>query len=162
MIIVQVIYQIYIESWQIYHDGWDYWKSFYSYFDLFQYIGAVFVVGSCFGGMQILEAESMRTICAFIFLSQGSKAIIDWLRLFDQTSFYVTLILQTFVDITYFMLIMILLLLYVGLAIYMLQLNADPASEDSAVIIPVFNNAVIDSTLNQFHLMIGEYNMEGF
>ena len=73
-----------------------------------------------------------------------------------------TLILHTFRDIAYFMLIMVLLLLYVGIAMYMLQLNADPAVEESAIIIPVFGNLLIDSTLNQFLLMIGEYNMEGY
>ena len=106
--------------------------------------------------------ENLRTLCAFILLSQGSKAIIDWLRLFDQTSFYVTLILKTFTDIAYFLLIMVLLLLYVGIAMYMLHLNADEAVADSAIIIPVFNNLLIDSTLNQFLLMIGEYNTEGY
>ena len=50
LIILQVVYQLYIESWQIFHDGWDYWKSLYNYFDLFQYIGTLFVVGACFGG----------------------------------------------------------------------------------------------------------------
>ena len=161
-IMLQVIYQLYIESHQLWHDGWEYWKSLYNYFDMFQYIGTIFVVCACFGNMTILEPEKLRTLCAFILLSQGSKAIIDWLRLFDQTSFYVTLILKTFVDIGYFMLIMVLLLLYVGIAMYMLHLNADPTIENSDIIIPVFNNLLIDSTLNQFLLMIGEYNTEGY
>ena len=73
-----------------------------------------------------------------------------------------TLILKTFTDIAYFLLIMVLLLLYVGIAMYMLHLNADEAVADSAIIIPVFNNLLIDSTLNQFLLMIGEYNTEGY
>ena len=90
------------------------------------------------------------------------KAIVDWLRLFDSTSFYVTLILRTFTDIVYFLLVLLLLLVYVGLAMYMLQLNADQEVEGSDIIIPVFGNFLIDSTLNQFNLMIGEYNTEGF
>ena len=53
-------------------------------------------------------------------ISQGMKAILDWLRLFDNTSFYVTLILRTFTDIVYFLLILLLLLVYVGLSMYML------------------------------------------
>ena len=112
--------------------------------------------------MEVVLAEKLRTLCAFVLLSQGSKAITDWLRLFDQTSFYVTLILKTFTDIAYFMIIMTLLLLYVGIAMYMLHLNADPSVDNSAIIIPVFNNLLIDSALNQFLLMIGEYNTEGY
>ena len=98
--------------------------------------------------MKITSPESLRTLCAFIPLSQGSKAIIDWLRLFDQTSFYVNLILRTFSDIVYFLLIMVMLLVYVGIAMYMLHLNADPTITDSDIITPVFGNLLVDSTLN--------------
>ena len=42
------------------------------------------------------------------------KAIVDWLRLYDSTSFYVTLILRTFIDIAYFLFIILLLLIYIG------------------------------------------------
>ena len=89
------------------------------------------------------------------------KAIVDWLRLFDNTSFYVTLILQTFVDIGYFLFITLLLLIYIGNAMYMLHLNAD-YGEDNNIIQPVFGNFILDSTLNQFNLMIGEFNTDGF
>ena len=90
------------------------------------------------------------------------KAIVDWLRLYDSTSFYVTLILRTFIDIAYFLFIILLLLIYIGNAMYMLHLNADPAIENSDIITPVIGNLLIDSTLNQFNLMIGDYNTDGF
>ena len=97
-----------------------------------------------------------------MLICQCVKAIIDWLRLFDNTSFYVTLIVRTFADIKYFLFILLLLLVYIGNAMYMLHLNANPAIENSDIIIPVFGNSLIDSTLNQFNLMIGEYNTDGF
>ena len=90
------------------------------------------------------------------------KAIVDWLRLYDSTSFYVTLILRTFIDIAYFLFIILLLLIYIGNAMYMLHLNADPAIENSDIITPVIGNLLIDSTLNQFNLMIGDYNTDSF
>ena len=90
------------------------------------------------------------------------KIITDWLRLFDSTSFYVTLILRTFVDIAHFLLITLIMLIYLGNAMYMLHLNADHDKEDTDIIVPVFGNLLIDSTLNQFNLMIGEYNTDGF
>ena len=105
---------------------------------------------------------SNRTLCTFVLLSQGIKAIVDWLRLFDNTSFYVTLILRTFTDIVYFLLIILLLLIYIGNAMYMLHLNADHEIEGSDIVIPIFGNLLIDSTLNQFNLMIGDYNTDGF
>ena len=57
---------------------------------------------------------------------------------------------------------MLLLLVYIGNAMYMLHLNADHAKKNSDIIIPVFGNSLIDSTLNQFNLMIGEYNTDGY
>lgn len=76
------------------------------------------------------------------------KAIMDCLRLYDSTSFYVTLILRTFIDIAYFLFIMLLLLIYIGNAMYMLHLNADHDLKDTEIIEPVFGNLLIDSTLN--------------
>ena len=76
-------------------------------------------------------------------------------------SFYVTLIIRTFIDIGYFLLIMLILLVYAGNAMYMLHLNAN-YGEDNAIIQPVFDNFLIDSTLNQFNLMIGEFHLDGF
>ena len=75
-----------------------------------------------------------------VLISQGLKAIVDWLRLHDSTSFYVTLILKNFIEIAYFLFIMLLLLIYIGNAMYMLQMNADPAKENSDIIIPVFGH----------------------
>ena len=98
----------------------------------------------------------------FVLIFQGMKVIIDWLRLFDNTSFYVTLILRTFTDILYFLLIILILLIYIGNAMYMLHLSADPDVDDSGIIDPVFGNLLVDSTLNQFNLMIGEYKTEGY
>ena len=51
-------------------------------------------------------------------------------------------------DIVYFLLIMLLLLVYVGNAMYMLHLNADHDLEKSDIVEPVFGNLLIDSTLN--------------
>ena len=139
-ILILVAYLLYIEVLQVLKYGLDYFSSMYNYIDLFQYIGTVYVVIS---NLKDQEASSMiqkRTVCTFVLLSQGMKAIIDWLRLFDQTSFYVTLILKTFVDISYFLLIILLLLVYIGNAMYMLQLNADHGEEESDIVVPVFGN----------------------
>ena len=78
--------------------------------------------------MTVYDESSMlvkRDLCAFVLISQGIKMIIDWLRLFDNTSFYVTLIIRTFVDVAYFLLILLILLIYAGNAMYMLDLSKD-------------------------------------
>ena len=93
-------------------------------------------------------------------LSQGVKAVLDWLRLFDNTSFYVTLILKTIRDIGYIAFIIVIILIYIGSALYMLNLNAD--NEDEVIVTPIFHNFLVDSVLNQYLLMLGEFNMDGF
>ena len=45
---------------------------------------------------------------------------------------------------------------------YMLHLNADRDQIGTNIIEPVFGNLLVDSALNQFNLMIGEYNTAGF
>ena len=127
----------------------------HNYVDLFQYIGTVWVVVSNLQDQEASKMSEKRTLCTFVLISQGMKAITDWLRLFDNTSFYVTLILKTFIDIVHFLLIIFLLLVYVGNAMYMLHLNADHDKEDTDIVEPVFGNLLVDSTLNQFNLMIG-------
>ena len=102
-----------------------------------------------------------RNICVFVLIAQAVKFVIDWLRLFGNTSFYVTLITRTMSDISYFVIIQLALLYYIGIAVYMLQLDADPASEDY-IVEPVFNNFLVDSVLNQYLLILGEFHLDGF
>ena len=44
---------------------------------------------------------------------------------------------------------------------YMLQLNA-LMNEESIIVKPVFDQFIVDSTLNQYLLMLGEFNTDGF
>ena len=77
LILILVVYLSYIELKQGYNDGIDYFKSWYNYVDLFQYIGTAWVVIT---NLQNREASSMvhkRTLCTFVLISQGMKAILD-------------------------------------------------------------------------------------
>ena len=103
-----------------------------------------------------------RIICVIVLLSQAIKAILDWLRLFDNTSFYVTLISMTIYGIRYIVMIIFIILVYIGSAMYMLQLNAVRIDGDSDIIQPIFNVSIIDSTLNQYLLMLGEFRSDAF
>ena len=94
-------------------------------------------------------------------ISQGAKAIVDWLRLFDVTSFYVTLIIQTILDMKYFLLILAVMVIYFGSTMYMLQLNVI-TSDGTDIVEQRFDNFMLDSVLNQYLLMLGEFNLDGF
>ena len=51
--------------------------------------------------------------------------VLDWLRLFDSTAFYVKLIITTVYGIRYFIIIMFLWYMLFGTAFYLLNLDRD-------------------------------------
>ena len=86
--------------------------------------------------------------------------MLDWLRLFDKTSFYIRLIQETIYDILYFMIIFAAALWMFGNTMYMLQLNKDSDSAD--IVNPTFGHFMVDSLYNQYLLSLGEFAMDGF
>ena len=133
MLIALICYQLYIETRQIIGDFKGYFDSLYNINDLFQYLGTLWIVVINTAEYHEMTKVSQRDLATIIVLSQGVKAVIDWLRLFDVTSFYVTLIQRTVLDIGYFGLILFVMVAYIGIATYMLQLNAE-AGEDRSII----------------------------
>ena len=71
------------------------------------------MISNLFAGSEFIAAY-LRNLQSSILISQGIKAIVEWLRLFDNTSFCVTLIFKALIDVVYFLLIILLLLVYVG------------------------------------------------
>ena len=65
-----------------------------------------------------------RNLCILVIISHGLKAVLDWLRLFEDLSFYVTLITRTMYDIKEISFIIVVIFVYIGNSMYMLQLNA--------------------------------------
>ena len=122
--------------------------------DQLQYLCTCLVVST---NMARLDSPGMafkRNIIVFVILAQCVKVVIDWLRLFGQTTFYVTLILKTMVDISSFLIIQGALLFYIGIAVYMLQLN-NGSEADFNIVDPIFDNFMIDAVLNQYLLILG-------
>ena len=64
----------------------------YNYNDMFQYLATILIVVTNLSDVSLTAMMNKRVLCVFIIISQGIKAVLDWLRLFDNTSFYVTLI----------------------------------------------------------------------
>ena len=83
--------------------------------------------------LNVIDWVVRRTLCVFILLSQGIRAIFQLFESFDSTTFYVALIAETLQDVKSFSVIMLVLLVYFGSAMYMLQLNA-LLNEESVVV----------------------------
>ena len=139
----------------------NYLKDPYNYNDLFQFLATIWIVVSNVSSPNAPTIIDKRNVATFVLLGQGTKAVLDWLRLFDNTSFYVTLILKTIIDIGYIGMIIIIIFVYIGSALYMLQLNV-ASTEDADIINPIFGMFLIDTFLNQYLLMLGEFNTDGF
>lgn len=86
--------------------------------------------------------------------------VLDWLRLFEPTSFLYKLIQSTLTEIWSFMIIFICALASFGCAMYMLQLNNK--KEGESVMPNVFGHFLFDSLWNQYMLSLGEFGMDGF
>ena len=59
---------------------------------MFQYPASLWIVVTNLSDVSLATTMNKRVLCVFVIISQGIKAVLDWLRLFDNTSFYVTLI----------------------------------------------------------------------
>ena len=69
-----------------------YFKASLNYNDMLQYLGTLWILLTNLFDVDLPILMDRRVLCVIVLLSQGVKAILDWLRLFDSTSFYVTLI----------------------------------------------------------------------
>lgn len=85
--------------------------------------------------------------------------LISWMKLFEQTSFYVLLIQTTLKDIKYFILLLIIALLMFGVPVLILDMNS---AEDAGLIDDNFNFWLLDLMFNQYMLALGEFGMDNF
>ena len=76
-----------------------------------------------------------------------------WLRLFENTSFYVRLIIETMKDIKFFLILFIFILFTFANAI--LIMDQGRTEQYTA---PFFNYHVIDVVFDQYLLSLGEFN----
>ena len=89
--------------------------------------------------------------------------LLYWLKLFESTSTYVRLIIQTIYDITIFTAIFFAILASFGNAIYILNILRDVDNQLYGV---TFGNSFFDSVFNQYLLAMGDwttkkYNVDG-
>ena len=68
-----------------------YFKSSLNYNDMLQYLGTLWILLTNLFDLDLPILMDKRIICVIVLLSQAVKAILDWIRLFDSTSFYAIL-----------------------------------------------------------------------
>ena len=118
------------------------------------------VLASIHIGDRLVPNETLRVFGAFGTFSTFIK-IFDWLRLFDGTAFYIRLIIETFIDITAFLLILVITLLTFGIPMHLLNLNRSEEL-DNTIIDEVSPFWGLNVLLNQYFLALGEFNFDNF
>jgi len=103
--------------------------------------------------------ESQRVIAALTTLLLWIK-VLDWMRLFRPTSFFIRLITETINDIRHFFIIFVVALLMFGVPIYILNLNR---SEGTEIIDQTFGDIwVLNALYNQYMLSLGEFAIDNY
>lgn len=94
-------------------------------------MSSIFVFANLFK-FSLLTAESQMTFAAVGVLFLWMK-LFDWMRLFDNTAFFIRLLTETIRDISHFGIIMIILLMGFGSAIWFLSLNRNANDQGELV-----------------------------
>ena len=97
-------------------------------------------------------------MAAFATFSMFVK-VFDWMRLFDQTSFYIQLIQQTAKDIAVFLGLLFISLLMFGIPMVMLNSSR---TDELALVDQKFSFWIPNMLINQYLLLLGEFNLDNF
>lgn len=118
-----------------------------------------YILGQCFSfAVDMIDVESLRIMAAIASFCILAK-VFDWLRLFEQTAFYVMLVTETQRDIRAFIILLFTSLMLFGVPLEMLNLNR---SEQAKIIVPSFDSWFVNLFLNQYLLALGEFNHHNF
>ena len=101
----------------------------------------------------MIDVQSLRLIAALASFALLVN-IYDWLRLFQITGFFVTLVEKTLTDILPFMFLFALAMLAFGVPYALIDLNREDEGEGN-LIKSQFFTWVLDVVYNQFMLAIG-------
>ena len=74
-------------------------------------------------GVDSITLDTLRVLAAFATFITLTR-LIDWMRLFEPTAFYVLLITETLRDVKEFMLLLLITFLMFGVPVLMLDMNS--------------------------------------
>lgn len=139
----------------------EYFKSMWNWVDIFSLSASSFIVFVCitsFSKEPYVPIETLRVTAALASCSLLYK-VFDWLRLFEDTAFYILLMEETLSDIKAFMILLFVALSTFGVPMIILDFNrtADDGNVDG-----IFGFWVFNMLINQYLLALGEFNMDNF
>ena len=136
-------------------NGWNWINN--SHFVSAIYIYLVLLVND----EETITHSTTNAVRAVAILTLWSN-FFDWLRLFDETSFYIKLVEKTFQDIVQFMILFFIALAMIGSAMYALELSFDYGENSDRIVDNTFDYFILNFLYNQYMLALGEFALDGF
>ena len=115
-----LVYLLITEYCQIKESKWKYFRQTINYFDLFQFLMNFFLISTNLLRLELMSDVVVRSISSLIMICMWMK-MFDWLRMFDYSSKYISLIIYTLDDIMPFFIIFLLFLFMFGSAMFILN-----------------------------------------
>ena len=103
---------------------------------------------------QRLSMEVLRIMASFASCLLIIK-VYDWLRIFENTAFYIKLVEHTLKDIKSFLILIVVALCAFGLPMSLLDLNE--SKDEDHHIDPAFDLWIIDAIYGQYLIALGEF-----
>ncbi len=152
------IYQIKLELKQAEAAKSEYFKSIWNWVDMISLALTTFIFMSMMTPNPMIALETLRVLAALASCTLLYK-VFDWLRLFEDTAFYILLMEETLKDIQAFMILLIVALASFGVPMIILDFNR---TEDDNNVSGYFGFWIFNMLINQYLLALGEFNMDNF
>ena len=107
--------------------------------DCFQYGSVFFLIFITLFNFEIVDSSIRRIWCSMLVVLMWAK-LFDWLRMFNKTSFYISLILTTVKDILPFFAIFPIFLFAFGSAMFILDSNT---TGDEAQVLGTYGDSFV-------------------
>lgn len=137
-----------------------YFKSFWNWVDIINLVFTPTIIIFAPFVQDDYHLQLLRVIAAVNSCSFFVKTF-DWLRLFEDTAFYILLTAETFIDIVAFTVILLTAFMMFGMPLYILGINMNKDGENGMVD-GYFGFWPIDVMLNQYLLSLGEFSTDPY
>ena len=121
-------------QWKKQETALDYFDSVWNFNDITYLLINLIVMLSNIAG-DVIPLEKERNFAAISIICLWVK-VFDWLRLFDETAFFIRLIEETFMSIRSFVFVIFVFYMMFGSAFYVINMNLD----DELSVVPNFSH----------------------
>ena len=115
-------YFFFHEVMQVYKKQLDYFRDFWNLIDILSVILNFWLISNHVYKYMEVESETKYGCAAIATLIMWFK-LLYWFRLFDVTSLYIRLLVETIIDISYFMIILVAIICGFANCVYIINLN---------------------------------------